>query len=130
MPYYISLINGTYIEGTSMKFQNQKEATIIGLFSVSIILMCLMTACGKGDKGEPGPTVYVTAPAEPVEGQAEIDALVAEENDYRLGLGQTALSSGLSCTLYTITGGTYINATNINGASQSPVLTGVVQVAT
>jgi hypothetical protein len=96
-----------------------------------VIMLAVMTlvGCGKGDTGAvgaPGPTVYVPTPAvaDPVSPEAmDIAAIVADENDYRLGLGQTALTNGLTCTLYTITGGQYIQ--NI-----VPTLTGVTQVAT
>lgn len=56
----------------------------------------------------------------------EIQALVADENSYRLGLGQTELSPGLSCVLYTTTGGDRIQA-SVAGHN---TLTGITQVAT
>lgn len=81
----------------------------------------------------PGPTVTTTpdpivspTPTPAQAEQASIDAVVADENDYRQGLGQTELTNGLSCTLYTITGGQFIQ----NDATHTPTLTGLSQVAT
>lgn len=79
-----------------------------------------LTACGKGDKGDmgpagpQGPTGPVATPTPVSEEQALIDELIADENDYRLSLGQTILSNGLSCTVYTINP-RYVNPTT--GAS-------------
>lgn len=77
----------------------------------------------KGDKGD-------TGPGAPTPVVSDIDADIAlvtdQENDYRLGLGQTMLTSGLSCTLYTITGGDRIQS-SISGHN---TLTGISQVAT
>jgi hypothetical protein len=58
--------------------------------------------------------------------QQDINSLVTDENNYRLGLGQSILSEGLSCTLYTITGGDRIQS-SIAGHN---TLTGITQVAT
>ncbi len=72
--------------------------------------------------------VVVTEPAPPVDPtlEEEIAAILSEENDYRLGLGQTMLSNGLSCTLSTITGGSRIQS-SIAGHN---TLTGISNVAT
>lgn len=72
----------------------------------------------KGEKGDPG------EPAEPEEEETEepnkIQELIDEENEYRLGLGDTYLTPGLSCTFYTITGGDNIrsNPNKITGKSK------------
>lgn len=76
-----------------------------------------------GPQGDTGP-VTTPNPVDPV--QADINKLVQDENDYRLGLGQTMLSNGLSCTLYTVTGGDRIQAS----ITSHNTLTGVSQVAT
>lgn len=55
----------------------------------------------------------------------EVKVVLDEENTYRLGLGQTLLTEGLSCTLYKITGGQYIQ----NDSTHTPTLTGVTSVA-
>lgn len=58
--------------------------------------------------------------------QADIDSLLKEENDYRLSQGDTMLSSGLTCTLSTVTGGERIQATSGTHIK----LTGIKKVAT
>lgn len=93
---------------------------------LTIVLMFMMlVGCGK-DKLVviPGPTV--TVPAAPLTETEDVLALLADENAYRTGLGQTALSKGLSCTLYTVTGGDRIQA-SVSGHN---TLTGITQVAT
>lgn len=72
----------------------------------------------------PGPTVFVPAPA-PTAAE-DILGLIDSENEYRLSLGQSILSDGLSCTLSTVTGGDRIQA-SIAGHN---TLTGIVSVAT
>lgn len=94
-------------------------------FFCVLLLSGFMAACAgpegdRGPQGEPAPTPVVT----PL--QADINALVLDENTYRLGLGQTQLSEGLSCTLYTITGGDRIQS-SIAGHN---TLTGLSQVGT
>lgn len=97
---------------------------------IAILSVTILSACGKGDPGQPGApgqVVYIpTPPAAPSDEQKDIDTIIADENEYRTGLGQTALTSGLSCTLYTITGGQFIQ----NDATHTPTLTGLSQVAT
>lgn len=89
----------------------------------AIALFCACDRDGKdGAMGPSGPAgaVIVQPTPEPI---SDVASIVADENVYREGLGQTELSSGLSCTLYTITGGSTI----LSGAN---TLTGVTQVAT
>lgn len=76
----------------------------------------------KGEAGADATTTTTTLP--PL--QSEINYLIGDENDYRMGLGQSILAPGLSCTLYTVTGGDRIQAT-IAGHN---TLTGIAQVAT
>lgn len=113
-----------------------KYVTLISL----ALVMGLASGCGsyvstdtgpagpagpKGDTGAPGADAPVP-PAPVVDTvQEAIDKLVLDENAYRLGLGQTMLSEGLSCTLYTITGGDRIQA-SISGHN---TLTGITTVA-
>lgn len=81
-----------------------------------------LTACNNKlftSEGEDR-VVYVPAPPESVQ------QIVADENAYRLGLGQTQLSSGLSCTLSTFTAGDRIQA-SIAGHN---TLSDLTQVAT
>ena len=91
--------------------------------------LLILTACKGKQKTV---TEHIQSPVSPTEVVAvdetelAIQDLVDEENDYRLGLGQTKLSPGLSCTLYTVTGGDRIQS-SIAGHN---TLTGVTQVAT
>lgn len=86
------------------------------------VMICLMfvfvMACGKNT--ETVKVVNSSAAVDPVA------AIIQEENDYRLGLGQATLTEGLSCTLCTITGGQFI----LNDATHTPTLTGIATVAT
>lgn len=106
------------------------------IYLVILTLFLGLTGCSKGFQtevvGYPVPGPVVTLPGEtivlpaPVASLSEdIANLVKAENDYREGLGQTLLSNGLSCTLYTITGGDRIQA-SIPGHN---TLTGITQVA-
>lgn len=96
-------------------------------FILAFIAIGMLAGCAgrdgsdgsMGPQGPAAPTPVVT------EEQQDISNLVADENAYRLGLGQTQLSEGLSCTLYTITGGDRIQA-SISGHN---TLTGISQVA-
>ena len=72
-----------------------------------------MVACARGPRGfEGGPGAPAPVPAPPVtsELQEKVAKILADENEYRLGLGQTALTTGLSCQLMTTTGGDRIQA--------------------
>lgn len=90
---------------------------------VLAMLVMTMVACQKGSKGDPGAVVTVPAPVAPL---TDAQAVVADENDYRLSLGQSVLTQGaLSCTLYSVTGGDRIQA-SIAGHN---TLTGITQVA-
>lgn len=79
---------------------------------VSTMVLCLtMVGCGQfNTQGYvvevpvPGPTVTVEVPAPAVPTNL-VKELTDEENEYRLSLGQTMLTPGLSCTLYSYTGG-------------------------
>ena len=76
-----------------------------------IMLGILISMIGCGDKHYHSVVAKVpTEPESPV--VDEVQLLVDEENEYRLGLGQTMLSQGLSCKLYTITGGHRIQSTS------------------
>ena len=102
--------------------------------TLGLILTLSLSACGREVYTEyvPSPSPTVTVTPTPVVGSPEqleaaaIAAIVDEENIYREGLGQTALTNGLSCALYTVTGGQFIQ----NDATHTPTLTGIVTVAT
>lgn len=94
-----------------------------------IIAMLLLatTGCAPGFSQKDVEYVYVQpTPTPAITMEEDIASLVADENAYRLGLGQTLLSEGLSCTLYTVTGGERIQATS----GTHLTLTGISQVAT
>lgn len=75
-----------------------------------------LVACSDGKNGRDGstgtPGVDAPVPTAPTVSALEekVAKLLADENEYRLGLGQTALTTGLSCTLQTFTGGDRIQA--------------------
>lgn len=72
-----------------------------------------LTACGEGPRGHqgaPGAPAPVPAPPAVSALEEQVAKLLAEENEYRLGLGQTALTTGLSCTVQTFTSGDRIQA--------------------
>jgi len=89
-----------------------------------LVLASLLTACGPAGFGtiqstKPCPTPVIPVIVQPTPVVVDpadalltkISALVADENQYRESLGQTALTSGLSCSLYTFTSGDRIEQT-------------------
>lgn len=89
---------------------------------ILIAAALLMTACAEvGFKGETGPAgipgvsptpeppPIVTSPS-PME--LDIAMLLEEENAYRLGLGQTMLSAGLSCTVIKVVSGQWLSSSS------------------
>lgn len=87
-------------------------------------LVTMLTACGRfeivEEHAHPTPTPIVETPVVIDEVQEDIDLLVAEENDYRLELGQTMLSPGLSCSVQEVSSGQRISS------SSSPSLGSVI----
>jgi hypothetical protein len=89
---------------------------------LAIAIMGLtLTACGPGFKGDTGPSgpqgpaapIPTPAPTPTVDAtQEDINLLVNDENNYRLGLGQTALTSGLSCQVAQVVSGAYLSSAN------------------
>lgn len=83
---------------------------------LSVFIILLGMGCAEGPRGltgAPGPAgpSAPVPPSVPVDSeQSKVDALVLDENLYRLSLGQTILSSGLSCTLSTFTSGDRIQS--------------------
>lgn len=83
---------------------------------MALLMVGLLSACGqkgdKGDAGGPGPT-GPAAPTTPVtEEDQDIADLLKEENDYRLGLGQTQLSAGLSCSVVQVASGQWLSSSS------------------
>ncbi len=109
-----------------------------------IVLTLAMTvnliACGqqelqgiqgaKGEQGVPGePALLPIPPVPPTVDvvQEDINMLLADENDYRFGLGQAALTSGLSCSVQAISGGQWLSNSSpgYNGGQGVVVGTGL-----
>lgn len=84
-----------------------------------VILALILSACST----ETFTVVHDPAVPQP---PTEVQQILNEENAYRLGLGQTQLSSGLSCSLQTFVSGDRIQA-SIAGHN---TLAGLTQVAT
>lgn len=92
------------------------------LIFASVLMLMLMSACGQGYKtGDTGPAgpqgpaapapIMPTLPAvDPI--AADIAALLADENTYRLELGQTQLSAGLSCTVQAVSSGQWLSSSS------------------
>jgi hypothetical protein len=83
----------------------------------ALLAVLFLTACGDGDfhqsintpqPSQPTLTPTPTPTPAPVvdEVQQDIDLIIEEENQYRLALGQQALTPGLSCSVVKITSGT------------------------
>src|ERR1019366_8511344 len=72
-----------------------------GVVVLMVAIACqeqLNTPGATGPQGPQGPAG--TSPS--VAALSDISKLVAEENDYRAQIGQDLLTSGLTCTLYTV----------------------------
>jgi hypothetical protein len=91
-----------------------------------LLLLLILGACApiSGPRGATGPAAPTVTPAPVSDVDADIKNLLSDENTYRVSLGQSALSAGLSCSLSTITGGDRIQA-SIAGHN---TLTGITQV--
>jgi len=98
---------------------------LINIYLV-LFLVCLLTACGKENKVTETVLVPTPVPTPAPTFEEDVNNLIEDENEYRTGLGQSVLSKGLSCTLYTITGGNRIQSTSGGNLT----LTGISQVAT
>lgn len=91
-----------------------KKLTMVVLLAA----LALTTACApqKGDKGDTGgigpvgPAAPTPAPVDEV--QEDINTLLQDENDYRLGLGQTALTAGLSCSVVKVNSGQCLSSSS------------------
>lgn len=77
-----------------------------------VVLSSLMLiSCGQGPKGDQGDAGVVTPPSSsPV--QTDIASLISDENTYREGLGQTELSSGLSCSVQLLGSGQWLSSSS------------------
>ena len=71
----------------------------------ALIVSLTLVGCGKETR-----TVYVNQPAATATVEpTDIENVVKEENDYRLGLGQAALTAGLSCTVQQVASGQWLS---------------------
>lgn len=75
------------------------------------LAILMLTACAKGDKGDPG-TIAPVIPIPVNSIQQEIQSLVDQENQYRELLGQTELSSGLSCSVQAVASGQWLSSSS------------------
>lgn len=104
------------------------------VFSIAFVLVIglMLSACGPqgprgldgapGAPGAPAPTPTPTPVVDEV--QEEIDALLKEENDYRLYLGQTALTAGLSCSVQAVASGQWLSSGSPGYNAGQGVVTG------
>lgn len=67
----------------------------------AVIGLVMFAGCGTGPQGSQGPQGPSAAPA-PAPTESDVQLMVDKENQYRLSVGQEALVSGLTCTLYTV----------------------------
>ena len=88
----------------------------ISLLVLSV--MCL-SACGQGPQGPAGATTIIDTDSTTTTNADIIDVLQngAHGNDYRLGLGQTELSSGLSCQVQKVSAGQCLSAAAAGSAA-------------
>lgn len=76
---------------------------------LTLSLLTTLVACGKHTDIQIIQTT-VTAPTATTSEQQDVLNLIRDENDYRIGQGQTMLSSGLTATLQTFATGDRIQA--------------------
>lgn len=79
-----------------------------------LFVVCMLiglTACApqKGDQGDPG---NVVPPATVLPSQADVNSLISDENSYREGLGQTALTNGLTCSVQLVGSGQWLSSSS------------------
>jgi len=95
----------------------------------AVLSLVILSGCGQGPAGPQG-VPGVAASAAPVDSNSADVADVlqngAHGNAYRLGLGQTELSSGLTCSVVHVSGGQCLS----NSASGSPGCVGQPLVTT
>ncbi len=75
----------------------------------TLVLLTALASCGHHTDTVTIQTT-VTAPVGTTSEQQDVLNLIQDENDYRIGQGQTMLSSGLTATLQTFTSGDRIQA--------------------
>lgn len=76
--------------------------------AVCMLTLGLLSACGQpGSQGPAGQDAVVPSPSNP-----DVASLVVDENTYREGLGQAALTSGLSCSVQLLSSGQWLSSSS------------------
>lgn len=91
-----------------------KKMNVISILAIGIAFV--LCGCGRtgdtGPQGSVGPQGPVT-PATPLTSdQQQILATITSENAYREGLGQTALTVGLSCSVQAVASGQWLSSSS------------------
>jgi len=71
-----------------------------------------LSACAKGERGDVGPQGQATSLPVVDSTDADIAKVLADENAYRLSLGQTVLSQGLSCSVQAVASGQWLSSSS------------------
>lgn len=102
---------------------------------IAVMALGGLTACGPVWVGHsnntvtvPGPTEVITVPAPvdpvlPETAQQEVVDLLLDENNYRLSLGQTELSQGLSCSIQLVGTGQWLSSSSPGYVAAQGVVT-------
>lgn len=77
---------------------------------ILIASILVLAACGKTNNTYVSNPVAQPAPETTV--QQQIDTIIAENNGWRESLGQTALTSGLSCSVQAVSSGQYLSSSS------------------
>ena len=86
------------------------------ILATSFVILYFLTACGH--KCDESPSGLSQA--------QQVNAIVTNENAYRESLGQTLLSSGLSCTVQAVASGSYLSSASPGyTVAQALVMTGL-----
>lgn len=84
-----------------------------------VIIALALAGCGKTSR-----TVAISNPSSTVVASNDVQKLVDDENSYRLGLGQTALTSGLSCTVQQVTSGNWLSTASTGYPGSGAIVLG------
>ncbi len=99
----------------------------LNVFAI-LLAISILTACGPGFQGNtgsqgpagqpgapglPGAPAPIPTPAPAVDSVvAQVASILADENEYRESLGQTALTGGLSCQVVQVSGGQWLSSSS------------------
>jgi hypothetical protein len=111
--------------------QQTRDAVILLFIGAAICIAIGGSGCGQGPKGDPGSVgaagaTGATGPAgagytPPAE--TPLQTLVDAENTYREGLGQTALTAGLSCSVQLVGAGQWLSSSSPGYSAAQGVVT-------